>query len=71
MRLNKAIIEHVLYFIRSRHVGDIRSATEHQAFLKRRLRNAYSKVLLQHGDPDRDYMAVMNRWLEEERVLLR
>ncbi len=70
MKLTKKIVEHILFFIRARHFGDMRESTEHQTWLKRKLKNRFVRVLLKHGDPDRDgYMKVMNKWFNEEASL--
>jgi hypothetical protein len=71
MRLDQAAIGHILLFIRARHFGDVRTATEHQVWLRKRLKASFSEVLLKYGDPDRDYMSVMNRWFEEEMKAIR
>jgi hypothetical protein len=71
MKLRAEIIEKVLLFIRARHIGDVQEAGKHQMWLKSKLKKSYSSVLLKHGDPDRDYMATMQKWFKEERQAVR
>jgi hypothetical protein len=70
MKVRGKIIERIIYFIRERHVGNIVEATKHQAWLKKRLRNSFTSVLLRNGNPDTDYLDVIQRWFEEERAAL-
>ena len=71
MKLSGEIIEHIIRFIRERHVGNIAEAAKHQVWLKKRLRGSFASVLLQNGNPDTDdYQTVIQRWFGEERALL-
>jgi hypothetical protein len=50
----------------------MRESTKHQSWLKKKLKDDFTTVLLKHGDPDRDgYMDVMQKWFEEERQAVR
>jgi len=68
MKLTAATINHILCFLRARHLSDMQESTKHHTWLKKKLKNDFSTVLLKKGDPDRDgYMDVMFKWFEEER----
>ena len=71
MKLTAHIVGHIREFIRARHFGNIEEAGKHQVWLKHKLLNNYSTILMKHGDPDRgNYLDVMQRWFDEERILL-
>lgn len=71
MRPTAQVVGHIREFIRARHFGNVEEAGNQQMWLKSKLRKSYSAVLMKHGDPDRgNYMDVMQRWFEEERLLL-
>ncbi len=68
MKLTAEIIGHIREYIRARHFGKVDAAANHQMWLKNKLRQNYSAVLMKHGDPDRgNYINVMQKWFEEER----
>lgn len=68
MRQTASTTNHILEFIRARHISDMKESKKHQTWLKKKLKKQFTAVLLKHGDPDRDYMGVMFKWFEEATI---
>ncbi len=50
--ISKSVVKKVIEFLDARHSGNVKEAKIAQKWLKDKLKNNFSKVLLTHGDPD-------------------
>ena len=52
VNISNSVVKKVIEFLNARRLGDAKEAKKAQKWLKDKLKNNFSKVLLMHGDPD-------------------